>query len=320
VRHLAERHQIWVYLSATGAGLVLGLALPAVGRVLEPAVWPTLGLLLYVTFTQIPIAHVPSVARDVRFVVAVLLTDFVLLPLVVWALLPLAPDDRAVRLGVVLVLVVPCTDWFLTFTHLGRGDTRRALVVTPVLLGVQLALLPVYVRLLVGESFAELTGLRTAATVFVTLIVVPLVAAWATQRRAERDPGARRVLERLGALPVPLVGLVVFLIAGSQVSTVTGSSHVLGRLAVVFVAFLAAALVVGRAVSALAGLDAGGARALIFSAGTRNSFVVLPLALALPGDWSAAAVVVVFQSLVELFGMAVYVRVVPALTGDRAPR
>jgi ACR3 family arsenite transporter len=39
--------------------------------------------------------------------------------------------------------------------------------------------------------------------------------------------------------------------------------------------------------------------------------VMLPLALALPGGWSAAAVVIVMQSLVELFGMSVFLRWVP---------
>lgn len=36
------------------------------------------------------------------------------------------------------------------------------------------------------------------------------------------------------------------------------------------------------------------------------SFVVLPFALALPADWETTVVVVVFQPLVELFGMVVY--------------
>lgn len=45
--------------------------------------------------------------------------------------------------------------------------------------------------------------------------------------------------------------------------------------------------------------------------GTRNSFVVLPLALLLPAGWEVAAVVIVVQSLVELFGMVAYVWVIP---------
>ncbi len=306
-----ERHQVWVYLGAIGAGLALGATRPETGEVLAAAVWPTLGVLLYVTFLHLPLAHLPAAARDRRFVGAVLVTNFVVLPAVVWSLLPLAPPDPAARLGVVLVLVVPCTDWYLTFSHLGGADTARALAVTPINLLVQLLLLPLYVRLLVGESLAELAGVRTALVVFTTLIVVPLAAAWATERGAERLVVLRRVLAGLAPLSVPLVATVVFLIAASQASTVAASVEVLGRLAVVFVVFLVAALAAGRAVGSIVGLGSGATRALVFSAGTRNSFVVLPLALALGETWSGAAVVVVFQSLVELLGMVAYLRVVP---------
>ena len=39
--------------------------------------------------------------------------------------------------------------------------------------------------------------------------------------------------------------------------------------------------------------------------------MVLPIALALPEAWQAAVVVIVFQSLVELFGMVAYLSWVP---------
>ena len=47
-------------------------------------------------------------------------------------------------------------------------------------------------------------------------------------------------------------------------------------------------------------------RTLAYSLGTRNSFVVLPFALALPAGWEPTVVVIVVQSLVELFGMMFY--------------
>jgi ACR3 family arsenite efflux pump ArsB len=53
--------------------------------------------------------------------------------------------------------------------------------------------------------------------------------------------------------------------------------------------------------------------------GTRNSFVVLPLALALPAGWETAVVVIVFQSLVELFGMAFYLWWLPRHLFNEAP-
>jgi ACR3 family arsenite efflux pump ArsB len=70
---------------------------------------------------------------------------------------------------------------------------------------------------------------------------------------------------------------------------------------------------VGRVVGSLFGLDTGGRRAVLFSGATRNSLVVLPLALALPAGFEIAAAVVVTQTLVEVIGMVLYVRLVPRL-------
>ena len=53
------------------------------------------------------------------------------------------------------------------------------------------------------------------------------------------------------------------------------------------------------------------ARTLLFTLSTRNSFVVLPFALALPVAWELAAIVIVFQSLIELFGMLALLWLVP---------
>lgn len=55
--------------------------------------------------------------------------------------------------------------------------------------------------------------------------------------------------------------------------------------------------------------DAG--RALAFSLGTRNSFIVLPFALALPAGWEGTAVVIVRQYLVELFGLVLCLWLLP---------
>lgn len=104
---------------------------------------------------------------------------------------------------------------------------------------------------------------------------------------------------------------MVFLIAGAQVGAVVGA---LGELRVVlplFVVFLAAAALLAKALARWFDLPTPQGRTLAFSIGTRNSFVVLPLALTLPPGLDVAAVVIVVQSLVELVGMAIYVWWVP---------
>ncbi|MCY1548136.1 hypothetical protein D9M68_842270 [compost metagenome] len=78
----------------------------------------------------------------------------------------------------------------------------------------------------------------------------------------------------------------------------------------VFVLFLVAAALLAKGIAVQLRLPSGQGRTLAFSMGTRNSFVVLPLALLLPAGWEVVAAVVV-QSLVELFGMVAYVWVIP---------
>jgi ACR3 family arsenite transporter len=310
-RQQLERHQVWIYLAAILVGLALGSIAPGMSDPFEALLWPALGLLLYATFTQVPLNHLPDAFRDRRFMSAVLIGNFLLVPFLVWGLLVFLPDDPAIRLGVLLVLLVPCTDWFITFTHLGGGDTRRAIAATPVNLIVQIALLPLYLWLFMGESFVEILAADRIATVFVLIILLPLLAAWLTERWAERRGNGTAVVERLAWLPVPLLALVVFLIASSQVQAVIGAIPVMGHVFGVFVAYLVAAAFAGAALGRLFGLKPPATRAVIFSLGTRNSFVVLPLALALAPQWQTTTVVIVFQSLVELFGMVAYLWIVP---------
>ena len=317
-RQQLEQHQLWIYLGAILLGLALGRAAPALTAPFEALLWPMLGLLLTATFTQVPLTHLPESFRDRRFMAAVLIGNFLIVPIAVWGLLLLIPQDPAVRLGVLLVLLVPCTDWYITFTHLAGGDTRRAIAVTPVNLLVQLALLPFYLWLLMGDAFLQLLAADRIALVFATLILLPLVAAWSIERWAERRVGRQQLVSRIGWLPVPMLAIVVFLIAASQVETVVGAGAVLADVAGIFLAFLIVAALVGLALARLFRLPGPSASALIFSLGTRNSFVVLPLALALAPPWQAATVVIVFQSLVELFGMLAYLGLVPRLVGTRS--
>jgi ACR3 family arsenite efflux pump ArsB len=115
-----------------------------------------------------------------------------------------------------------------------------------------------------------------------SLIVLPMVAAWLTERWVERRPERAAVTGRLARLPVPLLALVVFFIAAGQVQAVTDALPVLGRVLLVFLLYLVGAALIAATLARWLGMTPGPSRTLIFSLGSRNSFVVLPLALALP--------------------------------------
>ncbi|MCA1803901.1 MAG: arsenic resistance protein [Xanthomonadaceae bacterium] len=309
-RPTIERQQVWIYLCTILAGLVLGSLRPEIGTIFEMLLWPVLGALLYSTFLQVPLLHLRDAFLDHRFTTAVLIGNFVLLPLLAWALIQVLPPEPALRLGVLLVLLVPCTDWFITFSQLGGGNVPRAIAVTPLNLLLQLVLLPVYLWWMAG---AELSAAMRPELIWpaVTLVLTPLLLAALSERWIEARPGRNVWRERLAWWPVPLLAIVVFLIAGAQVGAVIGALALLPVVVPLFVVFLLLAGLIARALARGLGLPIDQGRTLAFSLGTRNSFVVLPFALALPTGWEVAAVVIVVQSLVELFGMVFFLWWIP---------
>lgn len=305
-----ERHQVWVYLTGLLIGIGVGSLLPGSGSMLEKLIWPLLAILLYATFLQVPLLHVREAFSDRRFVSAVLTGNFVLMPLVVWALLQFLPDNAPLRLGVLLVLLVPCTDWFISFTQLAGGDVPRAVAVTPLNLLFQLCLLPVYLWAMTDSQFSAVLSLGDVAPALL-IVLLPLVAAAISERWIEAQAGREVLRDALAWWPIPLLGLVILLVAAVQVSTLQAALAWLPWVIPVYVTYLVIAALIAKLQARLWQLPHSQGRTLAFSLGTRNSFVVLPFALGLPNGWEVAALVIVVQSLVELFGMLVYLRWIP---------
>lgn len=305
-----ERQQVWIYLSAIIVGLLVGSAWPGIGPTFEALLWPALIVLLYTSFVQVPLLRLRDAFRDHRFVAAVLFGNFICLPALAWVLIQWVPADPALRLGVLLVLLVPCTDWFITFSQLGGGNVPRAIAVTPINLLLQLLLLPFYLWLILGsEPVAEL-GL-TQMWPALLVIILPLVAAAVSELWIDARPERAKLRDQLAWWPVPLLALVIFMIAGAQVGAVRDALGLLSVVVPLFIVFLVLATLIAKGLSRSLALPTDQGRTLAFSLGTRNSFVVLPFALSLPAGWEAAAVVIVVQSLVELFGMVFFLWWVP---------
>jgi len=317
-----ERHQIGLYLAAIIAGSAAGFLAPATANALELAINPVLGLLLYATFLGIPFASLAQAARDVRFMATVLVLNFAVVPLAVFGLSRFVAEDRALLVGVLLVLLTPCIDYVIVFTGLAGGASDRLLAAAPVLMLAQMLLLPLYLLVFVGPGLVSAIDPAPFAQALVGLIIVPLALAALTQRfalsgRPGRPALGQRVMAAMHALMVPLMMATLAVVVGSQI---VGVRQELGSLLAVvplYLAFLLVMAPLGLLAARTAGLDPAATLAVTFSGATRNSLVVLPLALALPEPLGLAALVVVTQTLVELVGMVAYVRFLPRLVPSR---
>ncbi|KNE25810.1 arsenic resistance protein [Achromobacter spanius] len=319
LRDRLEIHQVSIYSAAIFIAVLCAFAIPNSGG-LEPLINPTLAFMLFVTFLQVPISELRRAFTRVRFLGALLCANFLAIPLVISGLVPFLPEDPMVRLGVLLVLLTPCIDYVVTFSHLGRADAKLLLAATPALLLLQMALLPLYLNMFMGKASAKLIRVGPFVEAFAWLIVVPLVLAGLVQAWAARSTMGSRVAGGLGLAPVPATALVLFVVVAAVIPQLGNAIDSAVRVIPVYIAFAAIAPVVGWIIAKGFGLEAPAGRSIAFSAATRNSLVVLPLALAVPGAVPLLPAIIVTQTIVELVSELVYVRLIPKLGRSQAPR
>lgn len=314
-----ERHQIILYLAAILGGCLLGLWLPAGKPVLEFTINPLIGLLLYATFLALPLGKLGSAFKDLKFLGALVLVNFLLVPLVVFGLSRFVQNDQALLVGVLLVLLAPCVDYVIVFTNIAGGAGHRLLAATPLLMILQMLLIPAFIFLIMGPQAVELFAPGKFLGAFLGLIVLPLVAATLTRFIAQRAPQAGTVISAAQWLMLPLMIATLAAVVGSQIALVANELQQVIRVLPIFAAFAIIMAAVGTLVAKLSTSDIAAGRALIFSGITRNSLVVLPLALALPAQYDLAPTVVVTQTLVELLCMLILMRLVPKILREPNP-
>ncbi|WP_339278924.1 arsenic resistance protein [Paenibacillus sp. FSL W8-1187] len=309
-----ERRQIAVYAAALLVGAAISLTAGEKAEPLGVAVSPVLALLLYGMFTQIPLLELRPGRAQGRFAGGLLLVNFVLVPLAVLTLAWLVPLDPAVRFGLCLVLLAPCIDYVVVFAQIGRGDGKLMLASTPLLMLAQLVALPLWLWLILGREAAALVEAGPIVQAFLLLVATPLALAALTQLAARRSRAGAKALDAAAWLPVPGMAAALLLIVASQAGTAVRHLDAIGPAIPAYAAFLLIGPALAWPIARLLRLGAEASRTLAFSAGTRNSLVVLPLALALPGEAGRlAAAAVVAQTMVELIGELVYIRVMPRL-------
>ncbi len=311
---LAERLQsLFVGLAAL-VGLAAGLLLP-IGPAAEHVVLPTLLVMLTAVFVQMDAAHVGEVRGAKPLVATSLLLNFAFTPALAWALgAGLLGGEPDLRIGLLLLLVTPCTDWYLVFTAMARGHTGIAAALLPINLVLQLVLLPVYVLLLGGR--AVMVDAATLAESVLFVLVAPLALAlvlrWASARLKGAAWRKRRITGPAGRLVLPLLYVAVFAMFAWQARTVLAHGSGLLALLVPLAVFFATLPLIATGLSHLLGLSTSQRVTLTMTATARNSPIALAIAVAAFPDRPLIAVALVVGPLVELPALALLAQLVRA--------
>lgn len=317
-RETLEEKQIGIYFITLIISVFVGLNWKET-HILEKAIEPIIGILLYSMFCQIPFLELKQALKDRSFFKALLFGNFFLIPLLVWILISIFPTTSIITLGILLVLLTPCIDYVIVFSHLGKGNSKAVLASTPLLFLLQMLLLPLYLWIFLGKETIGIFEITPFVKAFLHLIVIPFLLSIITQVLSKSNSKSGiAILDFSGWLPVPFMALTFFVVIASQIGVLYNNPEPILKVVPIYVAFAIIAPFIGKLSAKIFRVNFYGSRAISFSTSTRNSLVVLPLALALPApENQLVAVVIVTQTIVEIFFELLYIKAIPLLTKER---
>lgn len=301
--------------------VALGLALGRIPGLAEPAgalILPLLMLMLVGVFLHVPLSGLGAAFRHVRFTGLSLALNFVWTPVFAWLLGLLFLRDRPdLWVGLLMLLVTPCTDWYLVFTQLARGDLRLATSLLPWHLILQLLLLPVYLLVFAGALVPLDPGILVESVLLV--LVLPLLAATLVRAWAGRRRGMvwfeNVVLPKVEPAQLVLLCAAIAAMFASQGAVLLEHPEVVPRLLLPLLAFYAVNLLLGLGLGRLARLDHGAGAGLACATIARNSPVALAIAVSAFPDRPLIALALVIGPLIELPVMAAVAQLLRGVQG-----
>jgi arsenite transporter len=244
---LVEKYQTALVLVAIVGGLALG-QVAGVPAVADRLILPLLMVMLFAAFAGIPLSRLRDAFGNRRVVGSSLLINFVWSPLLAVGLgAVFLRDHPALWIGLVMLMVTPCTDWYLVFTDVAGGDVPLATSILPYNLVLQLVLLPAYLYAFAGTLVDLPLGVLVESVLLV--LVVPLVlgglARWGLTRTKGERWFTRTFLPKLSPLQIVSLSLAIGAMFASQSEIVLENPELLALLVVPVVAFYAINLGVG---------------------------------------------------------------------------
>jgi ACR3 family arsenite efflux pump ArsB len=299
---LLEKLQSLLILAAVLAGLALG-GVPWAARHAGALIVPCLMLLLTGTFLHVPLRRFGEAFRHRRVAVASLLVNFLWTPVFAWSLgWVFLRGYPALWTGLIMLMVTPCTDWYLVFTGIARGNLVLSTALLPVNLVLQLLLLPVYLLVLAG-ALVPVDG-RLIAESMALVLLVPLLAATALRQAVLRTKGAAwlegRLLPRVESGQILFLGLAITAMFAAKGGVALQNPQVFLRLLPPILLFFVLNLAVGLAVSRLLQTTYENTASLCCTTLARNSPIALAITLVAFPDQPLIPLALVVGPLIEL--------------------
>jgi len=288
-----------IMLSAAIIGLVAGALFDCGGA--SQLIEPFLMIMLFAVFMCVSIRDIGKSFSNRRFTLSAVLINFVWTP-IFSIILGLLFSDIDVRIGLLMLLVTPCTDWYLVFTAAAKGNVPLSSALLPLNLVLQIVLMPVYLVLFFNTQISmDIPGLLMS---MVIVLIVPLVAAIIVKALMPKlsfmDKFGNAVTGNGDNIQLFFLCLAIMAMFASQSAELLNNLELFLILIVPLIVFFVVNYIVASSVAKVQRFDTADTTSLIFTSMARNSPLSLAIAVAAFPDATLLLLVLVIAPLIEL--------------------
>jgi ACR3 family arsenite efflux pump ArsB len=333
------RRFLFFYASAAiAAGWAAGVAWPEVAHAhaatLGMAMNALVFLMIYPMMIGLDFAHLPRVLARPKPVLLSLVYNFVVTPLLAWALVQVMSGPPELALGFYLVMLIPGASMAIAYTHMAGGSVEVATLAQAAGFLVVPVLLPFFMHV-VGQSYAVTLPLISLVQTVLLVLIMPMALGALTRWALVRRQGPQvipRIKPVLGLIPASTMLLVMGLIFFSKGEMLAHEWRALLPLLGATFAFLVIILALMTWLNRRLGLSYAEHMAVAFVSSGKNNATAIAIAISVAGLSPLVAVPAATLPLFQAVLLVAYVQIAgrlrryygetaaPAASGEPAPQ
>lgn len=254
--------------------------------------------MLFGLFLEVDLNELKNSFKNVKFTTTSLIINFIWTPLFGYFLGSLFLKGNVdVLVGFFMLILTPCTDWYLVFTKMAKGDLTLSLSILPINLVLQIILLPIY--LMIFFSSGNTMDYSQLAYSLLIVIIIPFVAPQIVKFILNADL-KEKATNLFTSLQIWFLSLAVFCIFASQGELVFDNLNSVLTIFIPLILFFIANVIIDLLLSEKINFTYSEYASLTMTTLARNSPLALAIAInSFPGH-ELVSIALVIGPLIEL--------------------
>lgn len=258
-----------------------------------------LALMLFAIFLDVPLKDIKDSFKNTKFTTTSLIINFIWTPIFGYFLGDLFLNGNInLFIGFFMLILTPCTDWYLLFTKIAKGNVPLSLSILPINLVLQLILLPVYLLLFFSSSntiqMIDLIGS------LITLIVIPFITAQIIKFIIKNENTKEKITSFFSNSQIIFLCIAIFGLFNTEANSLFENLNSIGLILVPLILFFATNFILDYLISRKLEFEYENYASLTLTTLARNSPLALAIAIQSFPNNHLIAIALVIGPLIEL--------------------